>query len=441
MQKRCFVCGNEGDSCLCENCKNNIDIEALCNKIIAYRPLIVDNPDTDPLWDEIARPIVYPNRFQDLAQEVADYLPSPRREYQKIHSMVGEQSSVSKAYKAAFIEEYNKCVDKEGLTREENNRLKGLMLSTLYYDYRYFEANELAEQIADIEELPWQAISALADFFIKTRRYDVAESILTRAKENANGEKSEIDRYLKLEEDCQKYREKAEAGKKEYIPNPHEDKEKAVNSYIEFMASLGIDVQKPVKVPKPIATDAYPTPTFLEKPDFNSFVAYDFETTGLSSTQDCIIEVGAVKVVNGKIVEKDEFIFSEFVKPFKKSLSNDVSKLTGITAEDLKGARPMWEVIPDFMNFVGDNVLVGYNNATFDSKFLSRAGRYSNIIIKNPQFDVLKYVRQMKKCGDLVAENTKLGTVCELFGIENPAAHRAWADALVTAKLYLKLNQ
>jgi len=441
MEKKCLICGKENSEYVCDKCKNATDIEALCNKIIAYTPLVIDNPNTNQIWDELAKQFDYPGLFREIAMEVAEYLPSPRKEYQKIHCLAGEYTTVSKNKRDLFIEEYHKCVDNEGLSDQENYRIKGLMLAALIMEYRYFEADELASELPDIEGLPWQTISVLADFYIKTRRYDEAEAILSLAMKNANGEKAEIQQYRKLKEDCAKYRSNAENGKKEYMPNPRENKEEAVRNYIEFLSSLGIDVRKPSKTPKPISGEDYPLPVIIDKPDFDSFVAYDFETTGLSSSRDCIIEVGAVKVVNGVVTDSKDLIFSEFVKPFKKSVSDKITEITGITKDDVKDARPMWEVIPDFMAFVGDYTLVGYNNAAFDSRFLARAGRYSNIIIQNPQFDVLKYVRQLRKYGDLDAENTKLATVCELLGVENPAAHRAWADALATARVYMKLME
>ena len=61
------------------------------------------------------------------------------------------------------------------------------------------------------------------------------------------------------------------------------------------------------------------------------------------------------------LVESEEFIFQEFVRPFKKRLSTKITELTGITKEKLEDARQMWEVIPEFMEFVGYDILVGYN--------------------------------------------------------------------------------
>ena len=207
------------------------------------------------------------------------------------------------------------------------------------------------------------------------------------------------------------------------------------------MESIGIDIQKVSKAPMAIPKVDYPDPVIIHTPYFNSFVAFDFETTGLSPATDCIIEVGAIKVINGKIVESKEFVFSEFVKPYKKSVNEKVTELTGITKDDVKNAKPMWEVIPDFMNFVGEHVLVGYNNASFDSKFLARAGRHSNLMIQNPHFDVLQYARHIKDEINYTNDDFTLASVAKFCGVENPKAHRAWADALTTAKVYLKLRE
>ena len=100
----------------------------------------------------------------------------------------------------------------------------------------------------------------------------------------------------------------------------------------------------------------------------------------------------------------------------------------------------MWEVTPDFAKFIGDNVLVGFNNINFDSRFLARAARYSNMIIDNPQFDVYRYASGMKEELGL-EDKVTLGALADKLGIENPRAHRALADAITTAKVYLKLKE
>ena len=144
-----------------------------------------------------------------------------------------------------------------------------------------------------------------------------------------------------------------------------------------------------------------------------------------------------IKVVNGEIVEKKDFIFQELVKPYKKKIPKNVEELTGITNKMVAECRNIWEVFPDFVKFIENNVLVGYNCMTFDSKFLVRAGRLSNLIINNQYFDVMHLVKKYKKSLD--TENMTLVQVGKALGIENPQAHRALADAITTAKVYLKI--
>jgi DNA polymerase-3 subunit alpha (Gram-positive type) len=101
----------------------------------------------------------------------------------------------------------------------------------------------------------------------------------------------------------------------------------------------------------------------------------------------------------------------------------------------------MWEVTPDFMKFVGDNILVGFNSLRFDSRFLVRAGRYSNLIIENPHFDVLRYAESFREQLGISDKAISLRTLVEKLSIENPRAHRALADAVTTARAYLKLKE
>jgi len=443
MSKLCLICGKESDKWICDGCRNETNVDNLCNDVIAYMPRIIDNPNANPVWEKAAELLDEREKFSTIAYELADGLDSPRKEYQKIHSLANEYENVPKPQRETLYKIYD-SMGFEGLSIVEEYRIKGLVLQALFSDYRYYEADDIASELAESAELPWQAFCSLIDYYNKTRRYEEAGMIIEIAKDRYNDNEVALRRINELEDKRQKYLKYYEDGvAKEFVPKPvgDVDKDEIKNNYFEFLESLGFVSNRPFKVPKPIPRDSYPDPVFIENPDFDSFVAYDVETTGLDTTKDCIIEIGAVKVVNGVITESKEFIFDEFVKLFKKSLKEVVSNITGITKEDLIGARPMWEVTPDFMEFVGDNVLVGYNNAIFDSKFLRRAGRYSNIVISNPQFDVLKYVRQIKKSDGLEVENKQLGTIAAALGIENPAAHRAWADALTTAKIYMKLKE
>ena len=93
------------------------------------------------------------------------------------------------------------------------------------------------------------------------------------------------------------------------------------------------------------------------------------------------------------------------------------------------------------MNFVGDSVLLGFNCIIFDSRFMVRAGRYSNTIIENKYFDVMRFADSFKEKLGIDAKKASLQELADKLGIENPQAHRALADAITTAKVFLRLKE
>ena len=95
------------------------------------------------------------------------------------------------------------------------------------------------------------------------------------------------------------------------------------------------------------------------------YVVFDLETTGLSPEKDTMIEIGALKVIQGKVADR----FSEFINPHQK-LTEQISELTGITDEMLAGARDLQAVVSDFVDFCEDYVVVGHNLG-FDYRSLS----------------------------------------------------------------------
>ena len=212
------------------------------------------------------------------------------------------------------------------------------------------------------------------------------------------------------------------------------------------MASIGIEAAAPApstgrKSKAAVPRDQYPAPVETRDTDFDTFVAFDLEITGRSSKIDSIIEIGAVKVVGGQIIETGEFTFQELVQPLDhKKVSAEITTLTGITNDEAYAARLIWEVLPDFMKFAGDAVLVVFNCITFDSRFMVWAGRYSNWIIENKYFDVMRYADQFKEQLGIDAKKFSLGELSEKLEIENLRAHRAIADAITTARVFLKLK-
>ncbi len=138
-----------------------------------------------------------------------------------------------------------------------------------------------------------------------------------------------------------------------------------------------------------------------------SIVVFDLETTGFDKYNDQIIDIGAVKIVDGIIKEK----FASLVKPTIR-ISQQITELTNITNGMVENAPSIEPVIVDFFNFSKDCALCGHN------------------IIDTYKLAIRKGVR---------SHNFKLGTLCEYFGISLVGAHRAWNDAYATAQLLLKL--
>ena len=156
------------------------------------------------------------------------------------------------------------------------------------------------------------------------------------------------------------------------------------------------------------------------------YVAFDLETTGLDALNDEIIEIGALKVKNGKVIDR----FMEFVKP-SKEISSFITNITGITNDMVATARNTQNIICDFVSFCGDDILVGHN-IMFDFKFIKRYILEYGQPFDKKGIDTLRIARKTHK--DL--ESKSLGALCHYYHIENKSAHRAYHDALATAKLY-----
>ena len=219
----CLSCGKEIEGCLCEECKQKIDIEELCNKIRVYIPMIQDNPNKNMIWEQVASEMDCPSNFKNMAFAVANYLTSPRKEYQQILCMVGTNMRVPRASKPWFYNIYEQIIEMDGLKKEEEQRIKGLVLEALYQDYRYPEADKLASELLDSSQLPWQAVYVIAEFFSQTRRYDEADDAISVGNELNAGNEGVLRQFAELSEKNEKRRNAADTGKKEYLPNPKEN--------------------------------------------------------------------------------------------------------------------------------------------------------------------------------------------------------------------------
>ena len=165
------------------------------------------------------------------------------------------------------------------------------------------------------------------------------------------------------------------------------------------------------------------------------FVAFDLETTGLSSRNDRIIEIGAVILKNGEEVDR----FQTFVDP-QRPLERKIVELTGITDEMLEGAPSIEEVLPKFLDFVGGRVLVAHNS-DFDTGFIraecERQGLPYNFTAADTLILSQNLLRHLNKF--------KLDIVSNALSLPDFNHHRAGDDAmtcgLIMTKLMEKLEQ
>ena len=159
------------------------------------------------------------------------------------------------------------------------------------------------------------------------------------------------------------------------------------------------------------------------------FIAFDLETTGLSSAHDAITEIGAVLMRNGEAAE----VYRTFVDP-KRKLDPKTVELTGITDEMLRGAPEISEALPDFLRFCGDRPLVAHN-ADFDVGFLKAACERLHIPFAPTYIDTLVLAQ------NLLPQLTKhkLNVVADALSLPEFNHHRASDDALTCGLIYLRL--
>lgn len=162
----------------------------------------------------------------------------------------------------------------------------------------------------------------------------------------------------------------------------------------------------------------------------DSYVCIDLETTGLDPKRDKIIEIGAVRVERGEITEEWE----TFVNP-GQMLSERIVELTGIHDGELSEAKPIGEILPELLAFLGEDVLLGHS-VLFDFSFLKKAAVNEKLSFERQGIDTLKIARKYLK--DL--ESRSLGALCKHYGISH-SAHRALGDARATTALYGKLAE
>ncbi len=164
------------------------------------------------------------------------------------------------------------------------------------------------------------------------------------------------------------------------------------------------------------------------QPLCGTYVVFDLETTGFSPIKDKIIEIGAVKVEQGKITEK----FSTFVNP-KVPIPFQITQLTSITDEMVLDAPDIETALPKFLAFIGDAVLVAHN-ASFDVGFIEQNLRYQDIVPDFTSVDTVAMARILLP----TLSKFKLNVVANALHISLENHHRAVDDAGATAEIFVK---
>ncbi len=163
-----------------------------------------------------------------------------------------------------------------------------------------------------------------------------------------------------------------------------------------------------------------------------SYTVFDTETTGLNPTGgDEIIQIGAARIVNGKLLRQESF--EQLVDPQRLIPAASIP-IHGITQDMVKGQPTIGEVLPAFHVFVQDTVLVAHN-AAFDMKFLQLKETETGLVFNQPVLDTLLLSAVVHPN----QESHRLEAIAERFNITVLGRHTALGDAMVTAEVWLRL--
>lgn len=160
-----------------------------------------------------------------------------------------------------------------------------------------------------------------------------------------------------------------------------------------------------------------------------TYLAIDLEMTGLNVKRDHILEIGALRMEDGKPTGE----FSALINPHC-AVPETITQLTGITQEMADAGEELADVLPRFLEFAGDLPLLGHN-LSFDYSFLKQAFVNAQLSFERTGIDTLKLARRFLP-GEQKKKLTELRT---LFGIDTGAVHRAVSDAYAAALVYERL--
>ena len=162
------------------------------------------------------------------------------------------------------------------------------------------------------------------------------------------------------------------------------------------------------------------------------YTVVDLETTGLNPECDEIIELAALKVRNGKVAGT----FQQLVRP-EFGIVDFIEELTGISNEMVAEAPIIADVLPSFLDFVGNDIVLGHNVA-FDINFIYDYS--SRVLGRRFGNDFVNTIRIAKKVVPGL-DCYRLAPLCDFFGIEAEGFHRALADCAATNCLYMEMRK
>jgi DNA polymerase-3 subunit epsilon len=162
-----------------------------------------------------------------------------------------------------------------------------------------------------------------------------------------------------------------------------------------------------------------------------AYTVFDTETTGLDPLADEIIQLGAVRIVNGRLLRQE--IFDQLVDP-RRPVRPESRAIHGIDDAMLRDCPGIETVLPAFHRFAAETVLVGHNVA-FDMRFLGRKEAALGVAFTQPVLDTLLLSAVLHPH----QASHRLEAIAERLGVRIDVRHRALEDALATGEIFLKL--
>ena len=167
-----------------------------------------------------------------------------------------------------------------------------------------------------------------------------------------------------------------------------------------------------------------------------SYVVIDIETTGLSPEHDEIIEVGAVKVVDGQVVDTFSSLVKPSLKPWGDYIDEFIEELTGITNKMLATAPEPQDIFQKYLAFIGDDIVIGHN-VSFDINFIYDCSeRYLGEPFTNNFIDTMRIFRKLHP----ELKHHRVRDLASLYSLDCSNAHRALVDCTITQSAYQLLS-